>query len=400
MKRIKIFDTTLRDGEQSPGCSMKIEDKIKIAKMMDDMKVDVIEAGFAASNENDYEAIKAISRVCNYSTVTSLARCKKEDIDIAYDAIKDAKNKRIHVFIATSEIHMRDKLNKTREEVEQIVREMVTYAKSKCDEIEFSLEDATRTDKDFACKIIDIAIEAGATIINIPDTVGFMDPDSFKEFIEYIRKHSNIDKVEMSVHCHNDFGLATANTLSAIKAGASQVEVTFNGIGERAGNTALEEIVAIIECMKHLDVYTTVDTTITKQISDEVERATGSIRQANKAIVGSNAFKHEAGIHQDGVIKNKKTYEIIEPELFGIYTNNIVIGIHSGKSAIINKMENMKYDIDEYDIPSIVNDIKSWFTSSIEQTGCKVMPDDIFISIVEVNFKGKVRKLGIDKNQI
>lgn len=397
MRKIKIFDTTLRDGEQSPGCSMKIEDKIRIAKMMDEMKVDVIEAGFAASNKNDFDAIKQISKICNYSTITSLARCKKEDIDIAYKAIEDAKNKRIHVFIATSDIHMKYKLNKTKEEVEEIVREMVSYAKNKCDDIEFSLEDATRTDKNFACKIIDIAIEAGATVINIPDTVGCMDFDKFREYINYIRKHSSIDKVEISVHCHNDFGLATANTISAIAAGATQVEVTFNAIGERAGNTSLEEVVAIIKCMNENNVYTDVDTTMIKSISDYVERATGSIRQPNKAIVGDNAFKHEAGIHQDGVIKNRKTYEIMDPQMFGISTDNIVIGIHSGKTAIIDKMKKMGYDIDEYNIPSIVIYIKSWFTSSIEQTGCKVMPDDVFISIVEVNFKGKVRKLGIDK---
>ena len=394
MRKIKIFDTTLRDGEQSPGCSMKMEDKIRIASMLDSMQVDVIEAGFAASNENDFNAIKEISKVCNYSTVTSLARCNKNDIDKAYDAIKDAKRGRIHVFIATSKIHMKDKLHKTKKEVKKIVKEMVSYAKSKCDDIEFSLEDATRTDKKFACKIIDIAIESGATTINIPDTVGIMEPEEFGKFIKYIRKHSNIDKVDISVHCHNDLGMATANSIEAIKCGATQVEVTINGIGERAGNTSLEEVVAVIKTKKKLDVYTDIVTNRIKSMSDEVVNATGSIIQSNKAIVGENAFKHEAGIHQDGVIKNRSTYEIMDPNTFGIDTNNIVIGIHSGKGAIINKIKMMGYNIEEYNIQDIVKDIKEWFDYQINNNiKVREISDEIFFDIVNNNKHGKVKKL-------
>lgn len=391
MRNIKVFDTTLRDGEQSPGCTMCMEDKIKIAKKLDEMNVDVIEAGFAASNKKDFDAIKRISQVCNYSIVTSLARCNKSDIDIAYEAIKDAKRKRIHVFIATSEIHMRDKLRKTREEVKNIVHEMVSYAKSKCDDIEFSLEDATRTDKDFACEIINIAISSGATTINIPDTVGYMMPHEFMDFITYIRKNSNIDEVDMSVHCHNDLGLATANTISAVMCGATQVEVTVNGIGERAGNTSLEEVVAIIDTKRSIGMTTGIELSEIKNISEMVVNATGSIIQSNKAIVGDNAFKHEAGIHQDGVIKNRETYEIMDPTRYGIYSSNIVIGIHSGKTAIINKMTNYGYEIENYDIMKIEKDIKDWFANSFNRV--KSIPDDVFYSIVESNEKCKVKKI-------
>lgn len=395
MRNIKIFDTTLRDGEQSPGCSMSMEDKIRIARMLDDMKIDVIEAGFAASNEKDFEAIRLISKICNYSTITSLARCNKNDIDIAYEAIKYAKNKRIHVFIATSEIHMKDKLRKTPDEVKEIVKEMVSYAKSKCDDIEFSLEDATRTDKDFACEIIDIAIKYGATTINIPDTVGYMLPYEFVDFINYIKNNSNISQVDMSVHCHNDLGLATANTISAINHGANQVEVTVNGIGERAGNTSLEEIVAIIDTKKSLEVSTNIDISKIKMISDMVVHATGSIIQSNKAIVGENAFKHESGIHQDGVLKNRCTYEILDPSRYGINTDNIVIGIHSGKGAIANKMKMLGYNIDEYNISNIVSDIKNWFSSESNTNKVKSIPDDVFIEIVNDNIKGKVYRKSI-----
>lgn len=391
MKKIKIFDTTLRDGEQSPGCTMSMEDKIAIAKKLDDMRVDAIEAGFAASNKKDFEAIEMISSVCNYSTVVSLARCNKKDIDIAYEAIKGAKRKRIHVFIATSEIHMRDKLRKSRDEVKEIVKEMVAYAKSKCDDIEFSLEDATRTDKDFACEIIDIAISSGATTINIPDTVGYMMPNEFMDFIMYIRNNSNIDKVDMSVHCHNDLGLATANTITAAICGANQVEVTVNGIGERAGNTSLEEVVAIIDTKKSMGMYTDIELSEIKNISDMVVSATGSFIQSNKAVVGNNAFKHEAGIHQDGVIKNRETYEIMDPTRYGIYQSNIVIGIHSGKTAIIDKMSKFGYDINKYDIIQIEMDIKNWFSNSFNKI--KSIPDDVFNSIVESNKKCKVKKI-------
>ena len=380
MEDVIIFDTTLRDGEQSPGCSMSIEDKVKIAKMLNEAKVDVIEAGFAASNERDFKAIKEISKVCDYSIVTSLARCNKDDIDKAYEAIKDAKKKRIHVFIATSDIHMKDKLNMTRDEVIAKIREMVSYAKTKCDDVEFSLEDATRTNFTFACRAINTAIDAGATTINIPDTVGIMMPLEFAEFIMELRNYSRLNEANISVHCHNDLGMATANSITAVKCGANQVECTVNGIGERAGNTALEEVVATLDTRRiSLQKQSHVDTSMIYDLSQAVVDATGSQIQNNKAIVGKNAFLHEAGIHQAGVIKNTSTYEIMNPERFGIYHDNIVLGIHSGKSAIIKKMQDLGFNPEKYSINEIVSDIKSYFEYN------KKISNDKFMEIVNNN---------------
>ena len=380
MNRIKIFDTTLRDGEQSPGCSMNKRDKIDIAKKLDEMGVDVIEAGFAASNEKDFEAIEEISKVAKRATIVSLARCKKEDIDKAYDSIKKAVNPRIHLFIATSDIHIKYKLKSTKEEVIEKVKESVKYAKKKVNEIEFSLEDATRTDRDFACEVIDTAIKYGVTTINIPDTVGYTTPDEFCEFINYLKNNSRLNEVEISVHCHNDLGLATANSLSAIKCGINQIECTINGIGERAGNAALEEIVAAIKTKKDFyKVYTDIDTKQIKNVSDMVVEATGSIIQSNKAIVGTNAFKHEAGIHQAGVLNNSKTYEIMKKEDYGIEEDNIIIGIHSGRAAIINKIEKTGNNPIKYNIDKIIKNIKEYFEYNKEMT------DDEFIKIIEIN---------------
>ena len=382
MRKIKIFDTTLRDGEQSPGCSMTIEEKIEIAKMLDEMGVDTIEAGFASSNQRDLNAIKEIAKVVKNAEVVSLARCNKSDIDAAYEAIKDAKKKKIHTFIATSDIHMKYKLNKTREEIIDIVKACVSYAKSKCENIEFSLEDATRSDKDFACKVIDTAVEAGATIINIPDTVGYATPFEFVEFINYLRSNSRLSEVEISVHCHNDLGMATANSLASLKCQVNQIECTVNGIGERAGNTSLEEVVAAIKTRKDIyDCYTDIDTTKIKSISEKVVECTGSMIQNNKAIVGRNAFKHEAGIHQAGVIKNTATYEIMKASDYGIYEDNIVLGIHSGKTAIIDKMNKMNKKESDYDIENIVKSIKEYFEKSDK------ISDSIFASIVDQNKK-------------
>lgn len=381
MRKIKIFDTTLRDGEQSPGCTMTINEKIELAKRLDALGVDVIEAGFAASSEKDFEAIKEISKAVWSSTVTALARCNKNDIDLAYEAIKNARNKRIHTFIATSDIHMRDKLHKTKEQVKQMVKEMVSYAKSKCEDIEFSLEDATRTNKDFAVEIIDIAIESGATTINVPDTVGYTVPEEFIEFITYLKKHSkHLNNVDLSVHCHNDLGLAVANSLAALKAGATQIECTINGIGERAGNAALEEIVACIDIKKdYFDAMTNIYKKEIYDTSKYVQDITGSKVQNNKPIVGRNAFLHESGIHQAGVINNKETYEILVPQDYGIEVNGIVIGSHSGKNAIINKMEELGFDIERYNVDNVVSDIKKFTADKSEIT------DKVFINIVEQN---------------
>lgn len=389
MKKIKIFDTTLRDGEQSPGCSMTIDEKVKIAKKLDEMQVDIIEAGFAASSKKDFNAIKEISKVALNATITSLARCNKNDIDLASDALKDAKHKRIHVFIATSDIHMKYKLGKTREEIKAIVKEMVNYAKSKCNDIEFSLEDATRTDKNFACEIIDIAIASGASTINIPDTVGYITPEEFIEFIRYICKNSKkIRDVDVSVHCHNDLGMATANSLAAINCDINQIECTINGIGERAGNTALEEIVAAIDTRRdYFKCETNIDTTKIYEISKMVSNITKSFVQNNKPIVGKNAFRHEAGIHQAGVIRNKETYEIINPERYGIDIDNIVLGVHSGKNAIINKIEHMGYVVDNFNIDNIVDEFKTYFETN------KTITEDEFRNIVFMNQKNiKIKK--------
>lgn len=380
MRKVKIFDTTLRDGEQSPGCSMTIKEKVEIAKMLDEMGVDTIEAGFASSNERDLNAIKEIAKVVKNSEIVSLARCNKKDIDNAYESIKDAKKKKIHTFIATSDIHMKYKLNKTREEVIDIVKECVSYAKSKCENIEFSLEDATRTDKDFACKVIDTAVESGATIINIPDTVGYTTPFEFIEFITYLKNNSRLNEVEISVHCHNDLGMATANSLASLRCGVDQIECTINGIGERAGNTALEEVVAAIKTRKDLfNCYTDIDTTKIKAISNKVVDTTGSVVQNNKAVVGDNAFKHEAGIHQAGVIKNTQTYEVMDPKDYGIYTDNIVIGIHSGKTAIVDKMKKMDINPDGYDVDQISFDVKKYFESN------DIISNEDFKKIVDSN---------------
>ncbi len=387
MRTIKIFDTTLRDGEQSPGCSMSVQEKVMLARKLDELNVDVIEAGFAASSKNDFEAIKEISKVINNASVASLARLNRNDIEIAWEAIKDAKKPRLHVFIGTSDTHVYDKLGKTKEEVLDMVKEYVSYAKEKCHDIEFSLEDATRTDKVYACKVIDEAIKAGATTINIPDTVGYTSPDEFKEFINYLKENSNLSKVDISVHCHNDLGLATANSMSAILAGVTQVECTINGIGERAGNTALEEVVANLDTKKeYYDAKTNINTKMIYETSLLVSTITASYVQHNKPIVGANAFKHEAGIHQAGVLKNKKTYEIMDPKRYGIYVDNMVIGMHSGKHVIIDKMKKLGFDPNNYDVESITNDIKDFFKTS------KNIEDGDIISIINNNKNKKNTK--------
>ena len=384
MRTIKIFDTTLRDGEQSPGCSMSTQEKVMVAKKLDELNVDVMEAGFAASSKSDFESIKEISKVVNNASVASLARLNKRDIDMAWEAIKEAKKPRIHVFIGTSDTHVYDKLGKTKEEVLEMVKEFVSYAKEKCYDIEFSLEDATRTDKVYACKVIDEAIKAGATTINIPDTVGYTSPDEFRVFISYLKENSNLNKVNISVHCHNDLGLATANSMSAILAGVTQVECTINGIGERAGNTALEEVVANLDTKKeYYNAKTNINTKMIYEASLLVSSITGSYVQRNKPIVGANAFKHEAGIHQAGVLKNKKTYEIMDPKRYGIYVDNMVIGVHSGKHVIIDKMKKLGFDPDNYDVESITFDIKEFFKTS------KTIEDSDIISIINNN---KIKK--------
>lgn len=335
-RKIKIFDTTLRDGEQTPGVNLNLKEKVIIAKKLEELGVDVIEAGFPIASKGDFDAVKAIASEIKNSTVAALARASKQDIDRAYEAIKDAIKPRIHTFIATSPIHMKHKLNMTENEVLEKAVSMVSYAKTLCEDVEFSAEDAYRSDKRFLAEIFSKVIEVGATVINIPDTVGYALPTDYYEFIQEVIKNTRgAENVDFSVHCHDDLGMAVANSLSGIMAGANQVECAINGLGERAGNAALEEIVMTIKTReKNLGMHTDIDTTKIWRVSNMVSSITGVFVQPNKAIVGKNAFAHESGIHQDGVLKEKSTYEIITPESIGKYANdNIVLGKHSGRHA-------------------------------------------------------------------
>ncbi len=351
-KVIKIFDTTLRDGEQSPGCSMNIKEKIEMAQQLERMNVDIIEAGFAAASPGDLLSIQEISKNIKNCTVASLARSNKDDIDKAWDSLKYAVRPRIHVFLATSPIHMEYKLKMNPAEVLKTAEEMVAYAKSKCIDVEFSCEDATRSDIDFISKVIDKAIKAGAATINIPDTVGYATPDEYYSFItSVIEKCPALKTVDISTHCHNDLGLGVANTLAAIKAGATQVECTINGIGERAGNAALEEIVMALKTRKDvLKADTRIDTKQIMRSSNLLTRITGTKVQPNKAIVGANAFSHESGIHQHGVLNNKETYEILTPQSIGLETNKLVLGKHSGRHAFNEKLKQLGYNLSKEEL--------------------------------------------------
>lgn len=346
LKRIYIFDTTLRDGEQTPGVNLNKFEKLEIAKQLEKLGVDAIEAGFPVTSAMDFEAVKLIAQNIKGPVITALARAVKSDIDTAWEAIKYSKKPRIHTFIATSEIHMKHKLNMTRKEVLEKAAEMVAYAKGLCSDIEFSPEDATRTDVKFLYEIIYAVIEAGATAVNIPDTVGYSTPKEFGELIAGIRKNvKNINKAIISVHCHNDLGMAVANSLGAIENGAAQIECSVNGLGERAGNAALEEVVMGLRTRN--DYYKAVNGIITENIyntSSLVKRLTGVDVQNNKAIVGANAFAHESGIHQHGVLNFRETYEIMTPQSIGLNRNFIVIGKHSGHHAFIQKIKELGFE--------------------------------------------------------
>ncbi len=348
-KKISFFDTTLRDGEQSPGCSMNKREKLILAKQLQRLGVDVIEAGFAAASEGDFESVQAIANEIKNSTVAVLARAIKGDIDRAWEAVKDAVKPRIHIFLATSPIHMEYKLKKKPDEVVKMAEEMVKYAAGFCPEIEFSAEDATRSEPEFLAEVFDRVIMAGAKIINIPDTVGYVMPNEFYDFIMEIRKRSKyLDTVQTSVHCHNDLGLAVANTLSALRAGVTQFECTINGIGERAGNAALEELVMALEVRQDIHGFDfNINTKEITKTSNLLSSITGVHVQPNKAIVGANAFAHESGIHQHGVLAKRETYEIMTPESVGLTTGKLVLGKHSGRHAFRDKVESMGYDLAE-----------------------------------------------------
>jgi 2-isopropylmalate synthase len=342
--KVYIFDTTMRDGEQSPGASMSLEEKTQIARVFDEMGIDIIEAGFPIASPGDFEAVKAISKILKNSIPAGLSRHSKKDIDACYESLKTAPRFRIHTFISTSQLHMKHKLNKSPEEVYESIKEHVTYARKFTDDVEWSCEDGTRTDIDFMCKTVELAISSGARTINIPDTVGYTVPSEFTKIISTLKnKVPNIDKAVLSVHCHNDLGLAVANSLAGISAGARQVECTINGIGERAGNASLEEIVMAIKTRNDLMPYKTgINTTLLSKASKVVSNATFPV-QFNKAIVGKNAFAHEAGIHQDGMLKNRNTYEIMTPESVGVKQTSLVMGKHSGRHAFKEKLNDLGY---------------------------------------------------------
>jgi 2-isopropylmalate synthase len=345
--RIRIFDTTLRDGEQSPGCSMNLEEKLKVAAQLEALGVDIIEAGFAIASEGDFEAVEAVARQATRATVASLARANRADIERAGHALRPARHPRIHTFIATSPLHMQVKLGKSPADVLEAIRSSVTLARNLVAEVEWSAEDATRSDPDFLARAIETAIRAGATIINLPDTVGYATPETYGAmFRDMIGRVANADQAIFSTHCHNDLGLAVANTLAAVMAGARQVESTVNGIGERAGNAAVEEIAMALRVRHDVMPFSTaiVSTEITRA-SRLVSAVTGMHVQPNKAIVGANAFAHESGIHQDGMLKDSSTYEIMTPESVGQGQSSLVLGKHSGRAAFRDKLAQMGYQL-------------------------------------------------------
>jgi 2-isopropylmalate synthase len=346
--RITVFDTTLRDGEQSPGCSMNRQEKLRLAQQLDRLGVDVIEAGFPIASDGDFESVKAIAAVVRRPIIAGLARACRPDIERAWGALKDAARPRIHVFLATSDIHLQYKLRITRDQCVAQAADAIRFAKSLCEDVEFSPEDATRTEPDFLCRVLEAVVEAGATTLNIPDTVGYTVPSEFGDLITTIRQRvKGIENVVISAHCHNDLGMAVANALAAVAAGARQVECTINGIGERAGNASLEEIVMAMRVRPDRFAYET--GVVGEQIfaaSQMLSEITGVPVQPNKAITGRNAFAHEAGIHQDGVLKNPLTYEIMTPQSVGVPDSKLVLGKHSGRHALGIRCEQLGYQFD------------------------------------------------------
>lgn len=352
MRQIKIFDTTLRDGEQSPGCSMNLREKLEVAQCLEKLKVDVIEAGFAIASPGDFESVQSIARTVKDCSVASLARATKGDIDTAWEAVKCAADPRIHLFIATSPLHMEYKLKMTPEAVLERTAEMTAYAKRYTSNVEFSAEDATRSDPAFLAEVVRTAIRAGATVVNIPDTVGYTTPAEMQALIAYLLEQvEEARDIELSVHCHNDLGMAVANSLAGVLGGATQIECTINGLGERAGNASLEEIAMALRTRAGVyDAVTNIDTTQIYRASKTVYNIIGQTAPLNKPIVGKNAFLHESGIHQHGVLANKQTYEIMTPESVGIRVNNIVLGKHSGKHAFESQLRQLGYELTQEEL--------------------------------------------------
>jgi len=379
-ERIRIFDTTLRDGEQSPGCSMNLGEKLRLARKLEELGVDIIEAGFPIASDGDFAAVQAVAKNCREVTVAALCRTSAQDVERAAEALRDAAHPRIHTFVATSDIHLEYKLKKTRNEVLAMTRDAVRLACSYAEEVEFSAEDATRSDVNYLCDIFNVAVEEGATILNVPDTVGYTLPNEFTQLVRTVRERviGDRDDITISVHCHNDLGLAVANSLAAVDAGARQIECTINGIGERAGNASLEEVVMALRVRAdRLPFDSGVDTQELYPTSQLLSQIIGFGVQPNKAIVGRNAFAHEAGIHQHGVISNPLCYEIMTPESVGVPTNALVLGKHSGRHALGLRFEELGYSLE----PAELNQVYHRFTELADRK--KRIYDQDLISLIE-----------------
>jgi 2-isopropylmalate synthase len=359
--RVLIFDTTLRDGEQSPGCSMTQPEKLRVARALADLGVDVIEAGFPAASRGDWEAVHAVAREVQGPIIAGLARCTRADIEAAAKALAPAPRHRLHVFLATSAIHRKYKLNMAQDEIVRSAVEAVKIAREYCDDVEFSPEDASRTELDFLARVVEATIEAGATTINIPDTVGYTVPDEFGELFRYLRQNvRGIDKVRLSVHCHDDLGMAVANSLTAVVAGVRQIECTINGIGERAGNCSLEEVVmALATRSQFFNLQTGIQTNRLYPVSRLISNITGQPIPRNKAVIGENAFAHESGIHQHGMLQNRMTYEIMRPEDVGLTHSNLVLGKHSGRHAFRERVRELGFELDELELNRVFEEFKA-----------------------------------------
>jgi 2-isopropylmalate synthase len=355
VRKISVFDTTLRDGEQSPGVNLNLSEKLEIARQLERLGTDVIEAGFPATSQGDFQSVKEIAETVRESSVTGLSRADKQDIDAAWGALKNSAEPRLHVVLATSPVHMTYKLKQTPDQVLKNAVEAVQYAKQKFPYVQFSAEDACRSDPSFLVRIVTEVIKAGANVVNIPDTVGYIMPEEYGKLFLHLKQHvPNIDRVKLSAHCHDDLGLAVANSLSAVEHGADQVEGCINGIGERAGNASLEEVAVALHIRKDFyNAETTLKLNEIKRTSSLISKLTGMMVPANKAVVGDNAFAHESGIHQDGVLKEKTTYEIISPDLVGISSNRLVLGKHSGRHAFKERMKELGFDISEQECKKV-----------------------------------------------
>jgi 2-isopropylmalate synthase len=378
-ERVYIFDTTLRDGEQSPGCSMNLEEKLIIAALLDEMGVDIIEAGFPMASKGDFESVNAIAKIVKNASVCGLSRAIKRDIEVCAEAIEPAMRRRIHTFISTSPLHMKHKLQMDEDTVLGAIKDSVSFARSLTDDVEWSAEDGSRTEDDFLCRAVETAIKAGARTINVPDTVGYATPTDYGQLIAMLKNRvPNIDQAILSVHCHNDLGLAVANSLAGVQAGARQIECTINGIGERAGNAAMEEVIMAMRTRQNQYPFTNnIKTEMITKASRTLSKITGFNVQPNKAIVGANAFAHESGIHQDGMLKHRGTYEIMTPESVGLSESNLVMGKHSGRHAFRAKLEDLGYTLSD----DALNDAFIRFKDLADQK--KEIFDDDIISLMD-----------------